>query len=115
MEANGQELKIDCAPAGRNGKAKLTARWGTEVLWVDALDLARPNHRQLFSDAVCNGRPNIDPEAVNTHLLQLAADFASKLEKPEAEFPAHPDPAALLAAMPEVVRRRHAKCWNHQA
>ncbi|MBU4399284.1 MAG: hypothetical protein KKE86_08115, partial [Planctomycetes bacterium] len=70
---------------------------------VEKLDLTKPKQRADFAQRLCNGRPGIDAAAVESKLLQLAADLAAKPEAP-AELAEKPDAAELLAKIPELVR-----------
>jgi hypothetical protein len=93
-------LTIDFAPSGRNGCGTLTAKIAGEVIHVEHLNIGKSKLRREFAAKVCDGRPGIDAAAVESKLLQLAA----KPEAPAADTSGQPDAAALLAAMPKVVR-----------
>ncbi len=96
-------LTIDFVPSGRNGSGTLTAKIAGDVVAVEKLDLGKPKARAGFVDAVCGDRPGIDRQAVESKLLQLAADVTAKPEAaPDAS--GMPDAVDLLAKMPECVR-----------
>jgi len=95
---------IEATPTGRNGTAILTAKLGGEVIAVEKLDLGKPKARVGFIDAVCNGRDGIDRQVVESNLLQLAADLATKPEAAANPAAENTDAAALLDKMPEAVR-----------
>ncbi|MEN6405266.1 MAG: hypothetical protein ABFC77_02220 [Thermoguttaceae bacterium] len=96
-------LTIECVPTGRNGTATLTVRLGGKAMAVESVNLTKPKARSTFADAVCKDQPGIDRQAIESELLQLAADM---MAKPEAANSAaeKPDVADLLAKMPETVR-----------
>jgi len=71
-------LTLEYTPAGRNGKATVTARLGNEPLAVETIDLTNPAARTQFAGRLCEGRPGIDQQAVEGELLKAAADLASK-------------------------------------
>jgi len=102
MDDNGGGLTINCTPSGRNGTATLTVKLAGEVLAVESLNLAKPKARADFAESFCKDRPGIEREAVDSKLLEFAADVASQGngdDKPTDE--AEPD---RLAAMPEAAR-----------
>ena len=84
-------LLFDFAPSGRNGCGTLTAKIANEVIHVENMNIGKSKARQEYVAKVCDGRPGIDAATVESKLLQLAANIATK---PEAQ----PDPLGL----PEV-------------
>jgi hypothetical protein len=73
QDKNG--LTLEWKPTGRQ-TATVTARLNGQVLTVESLNVAEPDARGRLVEQLCNGRPGIDPKAVEEHLLQLAADSA---------------------------------------
>jgi len=104
MDGDRKELSIACGPSGRNGTAALTVRLGDDVLAAENVNLLEPKKRGEFANRLCDGRPGVDPKAVEAELLKLAADLAKRPGRPEADPSGRPDPATLLATMPEAVR-----------
>jgi hypothetical protein len=107
MEGDTTGLTIDPAPSGRNGKMTFTARLNGEPIHVDELNVKSDKARAAFIAKVCKGRPGIDTTALESELLRLAADEASRVVKPleeNAADSATPEAAELLAKMPEGIR-----------
>jgi len=109
LEASSS-LTIDCAPAGHNGTATLTARLGNEVIAIESLNLTKPKQRTAFVAALCRARPDTDATAVEARLLQFAADagLAEQVEAQRGNKAARwkltadaPDPSAA-AVLPPV-------------
>ena len=98
-------LTIGFAPSGRNGCGTLTAKIAGEVIHVENLNIGKSKARGEFAARVCDGRDGIDAAAVESKLLQLAADLASK-PKAQPDLSGQPelDAADLLDKMPECVR-----------
>ena len=88
----GNELLLEFAPSGHNGCGTLTAKLGSEVLAVKPVDMTKPKVRLAFIDAVCNDRPGIDRQVVESELLRLADGLAAMPEPP----PYVPFPADVL-------------------
>jgi hypothetical protein len=103
MEDNNG-LTIECNAVGRNGTAAVVVRLGGEALAVESVNLTKPKARAGFADAVCSGRPGIDRQAVESKLLQLAADLATKPDAPANPATEKTDAATLLEKMPDCVR-----------
>ena len=104
MDEKTMDLTITYVPSGRNGVATLTATLGDEVLAVESLNLTKGESRESFTKIVCNERPGIDPKAVETELLRMAAEVANKPDNPLVETSSSDDSAVALAAMPQAVR-----------
>ena len=71
------ELRLDCKPIGRSGKATLTAHFPDGTTFTDKIDLTRLSAREKFLDALCDGREAIDRSEVRALLEKLAADLGS--------------------------------------
>lgn len=98
-------LTLEYVPIGRNGKAAVTAKLAGEVVAVESLDLTKAKVRASFAAAVADGRPGVNVADVEAELLRAAADLAARpTGNGKADAPGQPDPAALLAAMPQDVR-----------
>jgi len=81
METDAQNvLTFDFAPTGHNGRGTLTARIAGEVIHLDDLNIGKSKARQDFATKVCDGRPDIDRQAVESNLLELAADAVTTPE-----------------------------------
>jgi hypothetical protein len=105
---NDNGLSIGWEPVGNVGKAALTVCLAEQVLVAERVDLLDPEKRADFAKRVCADHGGIDPKDLDQKLLQAAGELAGQLSKngskPEEAPPARPDPAALLATMPEAVR-----------
>ena len=90
---------------GKGTTATITAALGGAVLACERLDLARGKHREAFTRRLCEGRPGLDPAAIEAELLRLAAELAARHDQPEPAPEAEVD---HLAAMPEAIKRAAA-------
>ncbi|MDA1055007.1 MAG: hypothetical protein O3C40_31680 [Planctomycetota bacterium] len=72
------ELSIEYTPSGRNGTATLTARCNGETIAVDSFNLAKGKARADFAAEVCKRRPGIDRNGLDSELLRIADEVASK-------------------------------------
>jgi hypothetical protein len=88
MDDKQTGLTIACVRSGRNGVVTLTAALGGDVLAVESVNLTKPKARAGYADSICRVRPGINRADVDTELLRLAADVATKPD-------ALPDPAAM--------------------
>ena len=87
-EGDESGLTLELAPVGKNGTAMITARIGAEVLAVEKMDLSRSKARETFAAKLCDGRPGIDPAAIEAELLKQAAQLAeAKTLGPESAGP----------------------------
>ena len=83
---NESELVFEYQPNGKGTSATVTARINGDVLACERFDLAKDKQRQAFANTVCDGRDGIKREVVESELLKLAADLASKPDSPAADF-----------------------------
>ncbi len=97
------ELTITTKRQGRSEKFNVAATNGSP-LYADTIRLAESAERAKFAAKVHELAPGINAADVESVLLERATAEVTKSEKIESSAPPTPDPAALLAAMPEQVR-----------
>src|SRR4051812_29219503 len=96
-DTNGEapELNIT-AQRVSDSQSIVTVRLSAEVLLVDKLDVTKAKQRSDFVGKLCEGRNGIDPRAVESLLMQVAATQVDQKSEPA---PAVPSREALLAKL----------------
>ncbi|MCY2929853.1 MAG: hypothetical protein NTV86_10240 [Planctomycetota bacterium] len=83
--ANDNNLLLSWAPRGHGGTGTVTATLGDIPIHVDKGDITKAAFRRKLVAAICNDRPGITAEQVDSELIRLAADVAQKLDRPQSQ------------------------------